>query len=343
MMNDHEKNVKMARPDEDTTGNGQGHTIVGGRPSGMTDPGRGIPRGMELLLKRAAVDDAFCAELFAGRATVADSLAIPLDPAERAMLNAIPEAQLRGIITRTRVPETQKRALTGASAAAMLALLAQLTFTPVAGRADTPPDRGSSGELRPAAKPQLPNAGVSADESSHITRGIRPDFPMPPGGARPDLPEPQPPVVSPVTPDGIDNRVERPPASAAWKPGQSLSFEALQQIPVRAEVSGQPFGQAINRISADTGVTIQVLSIPSIDNGRPVETQTSGVPLGKALRRLCAEAAGEYALFEIEIGDTEVKIRFRPKSGAIQPRPLPDDPGAHITRGIRPDIPGSDK
>jgi len=336
MMNDHEKKINMARPEEDTAGNGQGHTIVGGRPSGMTDPGRGIPRGMELLLKRAAVDDDFFGELLVKRATVADSLAIPLDPAERAMLNAIPEAQLRGIITRTKVPEIQKKALTGASAAAMIALLTQLTFTPVAGRAETPPAKDQTGELAPPTGAGLPNAGISADENDRMTRGIRPDFPMPPGGARPDVPAAD-----------IENHVEPAPASAAWKPGQPLSFEALQQIPVKTEVSGQPFGQAINRISVDTGITIQVMSIPSIDNGRPAETQTSGLPLGKALRRLCAEAAGEHALFEIEIGDIEVKIRFRPKSGAVQPatqpRPSSDDPGSHITRGIRPDIPGFDK
>ncbi|HEY9070870.1 MAG TPA: hypothetical protein VIV61_11495, partial [Candidatus Ozemobacteraceae bacterium] len=207
-MSENTKSVRMARPDETGDTGGQGHTIVGGRPSGATDRGRGIPRGMELLLKRAAVDSAFRTDLLARRAQVADELNLPLDRTERSMLDGIPEAQLRGIITATPVPEPQRKALSGASAAAMLALLAQLTFTPVTGRAETAAttetgdqtaddDAPASYGIRPS--PLLaPNDGSFADDGSdRITRGIRPDFPMPPGGIRPDSPRPPRPAPQP--------------------------------------------------------------------------------------------------------------------------------------------------
>ncbi len=357
-MSENSKNVRMARPDETGDTGGQGHTIVGGRPSGATDRGRGIPRGMELLLKRAAVDSAFRADLLARRARVADELNLPLDRTERSMLDGIPEAQLRGIITATPVPEPQRKLLSGASAAAMLALLAQLTFTPVTGHAETAAttetgdqttDDGSlaSYGIRPG---QLlnPDDGTSADDGSdRMTRGIRPDFPMPPGGIRPDSPRPPRPNPQPVpTPVPV---APEPPATAspAWKAGDPLTLEALRLIPVNTDVAGRPFADALDRIAADTDTKITLIAGSVIDTSRSVGVTTTGLSLGKALRNLCNEAAGDAALYEIEIGDTEIRLRFRSRTGAtgspqqIQPPAEPDDAG--ITRGIRPDIPGFDE
>lgn len=341
-MSEAKRNVNMARPGETSDGTGQGHTIVGGRPAGTTDRGRGIPRGMELLIKRAAVDASFRADLLVKRAAVADELAVPLDPSERAMLTSIPEAQLGIIISGTAVPEPQRKALTGASAAAMLALLAQLTFTPVAGRADTPPSDETSGELRPG----LPNAGVSAsDDDDRMTRGIRPDFPMPPGGVRPDVPKPPKPVPAPpVTPDEIENRVAPLPATATWKPGDPLTFDTLQQVIVRTDVTDRPLSDAIDLIAANTEVRISLFGGTAVDTSRRISVSTAGLPLGKAIRKLCAEAAGEAALFEIEVGEAEVIVRFRSRAGdagpGIRPQPPVDVDDSAITRGIRPDIPG---
>ncbi|HEY9071692.1 MAG TPA: hypothetical protein VIV61_15630, partial [Candidatus Ozemobacteraceae bacterium] len=133
-------------------------------------------------------------------------------------------------------------------------------------------------------------------------------------------------------------------ASPAWKAGDPLSHEALRQITVKTDVAGRPFADALDRIAADTDTKITLIAGPVIDTRRSVGVTTTGLPLGKALRSLCNEAAGEEALYEIEIGDTEIRLRFRPRTGAtgspqqIQPPAGPDDAG--ITRGIRPDIPG---
>lgn len=344
-MSEAKRNVPMARPSETSDGAGQGHTIVGGRPAGTTDRGRGIPRGMELLIKRAAVDASFRADLLSRRAAVADELAIPLDPSERAMLTSIPEAQLGIIISGTAVPEPQRKALTGASAAAMLALLAQLTFTPVAGRADTPPVDETSGELRPG----LPNAGVSAsDDDDRMTRGIRPDFPMPPGGARPDIPRPPKPVPAPpITPDETEIRVAPIPATSTWKAGDPLTFNVLQEVLVKDDVTNRPFSDALDLLAADTGIRISLAGGTAIDTSRRVSATTAGLPLGKALRKVCTEAAGDAALFVIDIEESQIVVRFRSRTGearpGIQTTPPVDIDDSAITRGIRPDIPGLDE
>jgi hypothetical protein len=85
---------------------------------------RGIPRGVEVLIKKAAVDPAFKKTLLAKRSRAADDIALNLEPAEAAMLDAVPEEQLRAIIGRTKVSPNLRPAFLGAVAAAMLAALA---------------------------------------------------------------------------------------------------------------------------------------------------------------------------------------------------------------------------
>ena len=75
------KPVRMATPDYPNpvssdnvqAGNlkSQGHTIVGGRPAGKSSHGGSIPRGMEILLKRAAIDEEFRQRLLEERSGVA--------------------------------------------------------------------------------------------------------------------------------------------------------------------------------------------------------------------------------------------------------------------------------
>src|SRR5208283_2366807 len=98
-------------------------TIVGGRPTGS---GRGmgtIPRGVEVLLKKAAVDAEFRELLCEQRIRAAEAIGLELDAAESAMLNAIPREQLESIIAWTLVPVEQRRVFLGRMAAPMLALL----------------------------------------------------------------------------------------------------------------------------------------------------------------------------------------------------------------------------
>lgn len=98
-------------------------TIVGGRPPGSGQPLGHVPRGVEVLIKKASVDPGFRQVLLEHRAAAADEIGLGLDPAETMMLTAVPQAQLEAIIDRTTVPQEHRRAFLGKAAAAMLAAL----------------------------------------------------------------------------------------------------------------------------------------------------------------------------------------------------------------------------
>jgi hypothetical protein len=120
-----------------------------------------IPRGIEVLVKKASVDPGFKAILLERRAAAAAEIGLALEPAEALMLAAVPAGQLEAIIARTVVPEEHRRAFLGKAAAAMLAALA------LAGPG-----------CRPEFKP--------------VTMGIEPDPPQP---APPPPPSPPPPAT----------------------------------------------------------------------------------------------------------------------------------------------------
>ena len=106
-----------------------------------------IPRGVEVLVKKAAVDPAFKKTLLAKRGRAAYDIALKLSPAEAAMFDAVPEEQLRAIIANTKVSPNLRPALLGAAASVMLAALGTAAY----------------------AKPP--------DEWESLTKGIEPDIP----------------------------------------------------------------------------------------------------------------------------------------------------------------------
>ena len=85
---------------------------------------REFPRGVEVLIKKAAVDPAFKKILLEKRAGAAEAISLKLEAAEAAMLEAVPEAQLESIIANTKVSPSLRPAFLGYAAAAMLAALA---------------------------------------------------------------------------------------------------------------------------------------------------------------------------------------------------------------------------
>jgi hypothetical protein len=82
-----------------------------------------ISRGIEVLVKKAAVDPAFKKLLLEKRAGAAEAIALKLEPAEAAMLSAVLEAQLKTIVANTKVSPSLRPAFLGYAAAAMLAAL----------------------------------------------------------------------------------------------------------------------------------------------------------------------------------------------------------------------------
>jgi acyl carrier protein len=133
-----------------------------------------IPKGVELLVHKAAVDPAFKTVLMERRAAAAREIGLELDAAETAMLAAVPAAQLETIIARTSVPEEHRRAFLGKAAAAMLAALGAMSGGVAAGfqlqgvRPDAPPAPTGIRPDKPVEKPE-----------PQPTRGIRPDRPPP--------------------------------------------------------------------------------------------------------------------------------------------------------------------
>jgi len=149
MQEPHDKNkdlVNLEKPAVKTT-------IVGGRPPGSGKEIDSVPRGIEILVKKASVDPTFKETLLKERATAANRIGLSLEETEVTMLNNIPQPHLEGIISATKVSPNMKQVFLGYTAAVMLAAL---TAT----------------------------AGASEDDYRAVTRGISPDATL---GIRPDI------------------------------------------------------------------------------------------------------------------------------------------------------------
>ncbi len=187
-------------------------TIVGGRPPGSGQSLGEIPRGIDVLIKKASVDPAFKQLLLEKRAEAAEEIGLTLDPAEAMMLRVVPDNQLQSIIAQTRVPDAHRRAFLGKAAAAMLAALGVFAPgcnpAPTGERPDLPsgtkgvrPDRvpattGSDPGLPPEVEKPKESESEENRESGPqrvpVTDGIRPDRIPAPTGNRADLPPPKP-------------------------------------------------------------------------------------------------------------------------------------------------------
>ena len=87
-----------------------------------------VPRGIEILVKKASVDPAFRRLLLERRADAAREIDLELEPTEIAMINAVPESQLEAIISKTLVLPKHRVAFLGKVAAAMLLTLGALSL-----------------------------------------------------------------------------------------------------------------------------------------------------------------------------------------------------------------------
>ena len=199
-------------------------TIVGGRPPGSGKAVGPIPRGIEVLIKKAAVDPGFKTLLLAKRDGAAKAIDLTLEAAEAMMLKAAPRAQLEAIIAQTSVHPSVLPAFLGRAAAVMLVALGAGTLgcdkvevtdgiapdRPPAKRVEPPPHipvpEGVRPDRPPAAKPKTdePSAAPSATATEpitstptsgeRITRGIRPS--RPPTKPKEDVPPEKKPIIS---------------------------------------------------------------------------------------------------------------------------------------------------
>jgi hypothetical protein len=163
-------------------------TIVGARPPGSGKSIGDIPRGIEVLVKKASVDAAFGRLLIERRAEAAREIELELDAAEVFMLNNVPKDQLEAIIANTKVSAKSRRAFLGRAAAVMLAALGATTMgcggreepAPKGMRPDRPEDE------EPAAETQVEDKEKPSDDDQ-VVRGIRPDRPKPKEQAAEDV------------------------------------------------------------------------------------------------------------------------------------------------------------
>jgi len=152
----------MARDDRPAEQPAVRTTIVGGRPPGPGKAVGPIPRGIEVLVKKAAVDPAFRERLLDGRAKAAEDIGLALDPAEALMLRAAPRQQLEAIIARTKVHPTVRSAFLGRAAAVMLVALGAGTL----GCEKVPVVDGIAPDRPPAKQVEPPPAAEEATEST---------------------------------------------------------------------------------------------------------------------------------------------------------------------------------
>jgi len=161
-------------------------TIVGGRPPGSGQALGPIPRGVEVLVKKAAVDSDFKPLLLTERSRAAEVIGLELQPSEAGMLDSVPTPMLEAIIAQTKVPAEHRRAFLGRAAAAMLAAV---------GAAGTA--YGASGL----------GAGRSKMGGFGGGGGIMPDAPPASRGIMADRPVSSQPAIQPVRRNDVDQKL----------------------------------------------------------------------------------------------------------------------------------------
>jgi hypothetical protein len=167
-------------------------TIVGGRPPGSGTRVSDVPRGVEVLLKKAAVDPEFRTLLLERRGEAARAIDLELTEAERQMLAHIPADQLETIIRNTKVKPEHRAVFLGRAgklmvAAAIGAVIVSVTMPTLghtAQSAGISPDeiRRMQMARQDANDPNEPNlppgqepSGGSSGTWQGVSRGMRPD------------------------------------------------------------------------------------------------------------------------------------------------------------------------
>jgi hypothetical protein len=153
-----------------------------------------IPRGIEVLVKKAAVDPAFKFLLLKERTDAAKRIGLRLEPAEEMMLNAVAAGQLETIISNARVEPQQRDVFMGYAAAIMLAAITATAL----GCERRYPEAGIAPEVVPTTTAAQPTTTTMQQIHQPRTPGL--DADLPPraperrysAGMRPSSPSPQP-------------------------------------------------------------------------------------------------------------------------------------------------------
>jgi len=198
-------------------------TIVGGRPPGCGKGLGEIPRGIEVLVKKASVDPAFRALLLRVRAEAAKEIGLTLSAAETAMLAVIPAAQLEAVVDRTHVDASRRPAFLGKAAAVMLVALGANAITGCNDSQNNapPPQTQPAPITKPTDTPRRTSWGPESDETMIIAGASPRVWDM--AGERIDVPDTQPasppasqPVPQPDTISGLSSEQADVPKGTKW-------------------------------------------------------------------------------------------------------------------------------
>ncbi len=124
-MDDNKKSERLKEQDAVFT------TIVGGRPPGSGTKVGAIPRGIEVLIKKASVDPEFRRLLLEKRGEAAKEIELELTEAERNTLSSIPAEQLEKIIDNTKVRPEHRAIFLGNVGKLMLAAVVTVALVSV--------------------------------------------------------------------------------------------------------------------------------------------------------------------------------------------------------------------
>ena len=191
-------------------------TIVGGRPPEDKKSYLNIPVGIEILLKKASVDENFQEILLAKKGTAADEISLELSKTEKDILNVIPANQLKLMIKQVKVADAEKPVFLGKVAAAMLAAISTAALSAYSCDQDKMEHKVTG--ARPDIPSPSPSETVSPSATSTPTSTptiVIPASTIPPAptGIRPDIPSSSPakPVSPSASPGSTDFDIQSTP------------------------------------------------------------------------------------------------------------------------------------
>lgn len=323
-----EKKIRMATPENPED---HQHTIVGGRPQSDKNERYDIPRALEILIKRAAVDEDFKNELVRKRAQIANELSIPLDASEKAILACVSDEHLQTMISATEVPPIQRKLLAGGTAAAMIALLAQLTLAPVPARAEQPV-----------------SAQQTKDYGNHEFCKVPPKLPAP-GGIRPDNPQKKPAMFDDYS-DHLADRGSRPDFPENFIDDTELvtPSSAPEDLPpafnnrLAINLHDKSFAEALLIIARQAQYRINFSGLDDELEQQHIEMLAKGMNLAEALKHICYSVKQDSQGYSFRVDTDNKAIHIEFYQNKLQDMPTPAKPAFEdptICRGIRSDMP----
>ena len=188
-------------------------TIVGGRPPEAAGPAPAVPTGLQRLLRLAALDEEFRAQLIERRDEVASAAGVELTDTERAILRVTPAAQIVAMAQHMPPPEAPRREFLRQTAATAVVLLGGAALAACESCGPFLLTRGATADMPRPVLPPPPDGGMWAQPPPPEPPPPRPDVNLMPteGGAAPDEPPPRPDVNQMQTTGGIAPDLPPPP------------------------------------------------------------------------------------------------------------------------------------